>query len=71
MISDRIQGNLSLYSLRTGDGLDPTVHRIIFEDKIRYVYDLTHESGETLHFRTTKTIFNPRIACISERKTRV
>ena len=50
---------------------DPTVHRIIFEDKIRYVYDLTQESGETLHFRTTKTIFNPRIACISGRKTRV
>jgi len=43
----------------------------MFEDKIRYVYDLTQESGETLHFRTTATIFNPRIACISGRKTRV
>ena len=52
-------------------GYDPTVHRIIFEDRIHYVYDLTHESGESLHFRTTKTIFNPRIACISGRKTRV
>jgi len=54
-------------------GFDPTVHRIILEDKkIRYVYELTpKESGETLYFRTTKTIFNPRIACISGRKTRV
>ena len=52
-------------------GYDPTVHRIMFEDKIRYVYDLTQESGETLHFRTTATILNPRIACISGRKTRV
>ena len=52
-------------------GYDPTVHRIMFKNKIRYVYDLTQESGETLHFRTTATIFNPRIACISGRKTRV
>jgi len=53
-------------------GFDPTVHRIMFEGKIRYVYELTpKESGETLYFRTTKTIFNPRIACISGRKTRV
>jgi len=52
-------------------GYDPTVHRIIFKDKIHYVYDLTHESGETLHFQTTKTIFNPRIVCISRRKMRV
>jgi len=53
-------------------GFDPTVHRVMFEDKIRYVYELTpKESGETLYFRTTKTIFNPRIACISGRKTRV
>ena len=53
-------------------GFDPTVHRIMFEGKIRYVYELTpKESNETLYFRTTKTIFNPRIACISGRKTRV
>jgi len=53
-------------------GYDPTVHRILFEDKICYVYELTlKDSSETLYFRTTKTIFNPRIACISGRKTRV
>jgi len=53
-------------------GYDPTVHRILFKDKIRYVYELTpKESSETLYFRTTKTVFNPRIACISGRKTRV
>ena len=53
-------------------GFDPTVHRVMFEDKICYVYELTpKESGETLYFRTTKTIFNPRTQCISGRKTRV
>ena len=52
-------------------GFDPTVHRIMFKGKIRYVYELAQKVGETLYFRTTKTIFNPRIACISERKTRV
>jgi len=53
-------------------GYDPTVHRILFEDKIHYVYELTPKnSTETLYFRTMKTIFNPWIACISGRKTRV
>ena len=51
-------------------GYDPTVHRILFEDKICYVYELTlKDSSETLYFRTMKTIFNPWIACISRRKT--
>ena len=53
-------------------GYDPTVHRIMFEDKIRFVYELApKESSETLYFRTTAMTFNPRIACISWRKTRV
>ena len=53
-------------------GFDPTIHRVMLEDKIRYVYELTpKESGETLYFRTTKTIFNLRTQCISGRKTRV
>jgi len=53
-------------------GYDPTVHRILFEDKIHYVYELTpKDSSETLYFRTTKIIFNSWIACISRRKTRV
>jgi len=53
-------------------GYDPTVYRILFENKIRYVYELTpKDSSETLYFRTTKTIFNSRIACISGRKTQV
>ena len=53
-------------------GYDPTVHRILFEDKIHYVYELTpKDSSETLYFRTTKIIFNRWIACISRRKTRV
>jgi len=61
-----------LFATELEMGYDPTVHSIMFEDKIRYVYELTpKESGETLYFRTTKTIFNPRIACISGRKTRV
>jgi len=56
-------------------GFDPTVHRIMFKGKIRYVYKLTpkesNETREPLYFRTTATIFNPRITCISGRKTRV
>jgi len=56
-------------------GFDPTVHRIMFKGKIRYVYKLTpkesDETHEPLYFRTTATIFNPRITCISGRKTRV
>jgi len=53
-------------------GFDPTVHRIMFQDKIRYVYELTpKESSETLYFRTTKTIFNPRTQRIRGRRTRV
>jgi len=56
-------------------GFDPTVHRIMFKGKIRYVYELTpkesNETREPLYFRTTATIFNPRIVCISGRKTRV
>jgi len=56
-------------------GFDPTVHRIMFKGKIRYVYKLTpkesDETREPLYFRTTATIFNPHIMCISGRKTRV
>ena len=56
-------------------GFDPTVHRIMFKGKIRYVYKMTpkesDEMREPLYFRTTATIFNPHITCISGRKTRV
>jgi len=76
MIGDRNQKNLSLllsllFVTELEMGYDPTVHRIMFKNKICYVYNLTQESSETLHFRTTATIFNPRIACISGRKTRI
>jgi len=60
-----------LFATELEMGFDPTVHRIDVQGKTCYVYELTQESGETLYFRTTKTIFNPRTACISGRKTRV
>jgi len=53
-------------------GFDPTIHCIDVEGQTHYVYELTpKDSSKTLYFRTTKTIFNPRIVCISGRKTRV
>ena len=61
-----------LFATELEMGFDPTVHRIMFKDKIHYVYELTSkEPSETLYFRTTATIFNPHIACISGSKTRV
>jgi len=63
-----------LFATELEMGFDPTVHRIDVKGKTRYVYELTPQDGETretLYFRTTKTVFNPRVACISGRKTRV
>jgi len=53
-------------------GFDPTIHRIMFKDKIHYVYELTSkEPSKMLYFQMTATIFNPHIACISGSKTRI
>jgi len=61
-----------LFATELEMGFDPTVHRIMFKDKIRYVYELTSkEPSGTLYLRTTATIFNRHIACISGSKTRV
>jgi len=53
-------------------GFDPTVHHVDVKGKTCYVYEFTpKDPGETLYFRTTKTIFDSRDMCISKRKTRV
>jgi len=50
-------------------GFDPTVHHVDVKGKTCYVYEFTpKDPGETLYSRTTKTIFDPHITCISGRK---
>jgi hypothetical protein len=55
-----------LFATEDEIGFDPTVHRVHVENKYRYVYEV-----EGRFFLTTRPMFNPRVLCITGRKTRV
>ena len=64
MIGDRNQKNLSLllsllFVTELEMGYDPTVHRIMFKDKIRYVYNLTQESRRDAAFLNDQNNLQP------------
>ncbi|KAF5363864.1 hypothetical protein D9756_001087 [Leucocoprinus leucothites] len=52
-------------------GFDPAVRRVPHGDESRYIYTIRPTLDPPRHFRTIKPIFNPRLACITGRKTRV
>ncbi|KAF5363270.1 hypothetical protein D9756_001096 [Leucocoprinus leucothites] len=51
-------------------GFDPSVRRVTYRTKERFIYEIKAEGG-TRYYRTINPIFNPRVACITGRKTRV
>ncbi|XP_006455072.1 hypothetical protein AGABI2DRAFT_75988, partial [Agaricus bisporus var. bisporus H97] len=59
-----------LYATREEIGYDPTVHRVLHDNEIQYVYEVDSE-GETRYFRTIKSLFTSQVLRITGRKTRV
>ncbi|KAF5363266.1 hypothetical protein D9756_001092 [Leucocoprinus leucothites] len=51
-------------------GFDPSVRRVTYRTKECFIYEIKAEGG-TRYYRTINPIFNPRVACITGRKTRV
>ncbi|KAF5363267.1 hypothetical protein D9756_001093 [Leucocoprinus leucothites] len=51
-------------------GFDPSVRRVTYRTKERFIYEIKAEGG-TRYYRTINPIFNPRVACVTGRKTRV
>lgn len=59
-----------LFATEAEMGYDPTVHRVFIGKDIRYVYELG-PAQSPVYYLTVKPIYNPRILCITGRKTRV
>ncbi|EKM78231.1 hypothetical protein AGABI1DRAFT_30779, partial [Agaricus bisporus var. burnettii JB137-S8] len=59
-----------LYATREEIGYDPTIHRVLHDNEIQYVYEVVCE-GETRYFRTIATLFTSQSLRITGRKTRV
>ncbi|KAJ3558621.1 hypothetical protein NP233_g11472 [Leucocoprinus birnbaumii] len=59
-----------LFSTDKEMGYDPTVHRVIFSNEICYVYEVGPKGSQT-YWRTITPIHNPRLLCITGKKTRV
>ncbi|KAF5364010.1 hypothetical protein D9756_001069 [Leucocoprinus leucothites] len=55
-----------LFATKAEMGFDPTVHRVEIANEYRYVYEV-----QKRFFLTKAPIFDPRVLCISGRKTRV
>ncbi|KAF5363264.1 hypothetical protein D9756_001090 [Leucocoprinus leucothites] len=60
-----------LFATESKIGFDPSIRRVMHKEKWQYIYKLETSSGEKRYYRTIKSIFNPRVACITGRKTRV
>ncbi|KAF7762651.1 hypothetical protein Agabi119p4_9244 [Agaricus bisporus var. burnettii] len=59
-----------MYATRVEIGYDPTVHRVLEDKRIRYVYEVEY-NGETRYFKTLETLYTSRVLRITVRKTRV
>ncbi|KAJ3562683.1 hypothetical protein NP233_g9420 [Leucocoprinus birnbaumii] len=59
-----------LFSTDKEMGYDPTVHRVVFNNEICYVYEVGPRDSPT-YWRTITPIYNPRVLCITGKKTRV
>ncbi|XP_006455458.1 hypothetical protein AGABI2DRAFT_75672, partial [Agaricus bisporus var. bisporus H97] len=59
-----------MYATRVEIGYDPTVHRVLDDKWIRYVYEVEY-NGERRYFKTLETLYTSRVLCITGRKTRV
>ncbi|EKM75909.1 hypothetical protein AGABI1DRAFT_131808 [Agaricus bisporus var. burnettii JB137-S8] len=59
-----------MYATRVEIGYDPTVHRVLEDKRIRYVYEVEY-NGERRYFKTLETLYTSRVLRITVRKTRV